>query len=757
MSKKNKKIIKKIKMQSGDMSIKYAREAAMPSIFEALVEIITNSDDAYEKLNNSLDYCGDLRIEFSRGGKKEPTILRVKDRGVGMSYEDMEKKLFKHTERVSDTSRGFFGRGLKDVTALGDVTVSSIKDEKFSEVILHKDLFISPIEKNIKANSNHKKLIGCKKSGTMIEVEIPPGSKAEYNPYSSTITNYLPNHYALSKILHEKHKTLNVTFVDLNDKGNESKLIFREPVAELVHEEKFNFSKINASAKFRLFKLKEIVEESGQGFRRVTGISVFGKKACFQKSFLDPILENEPLAFRYFGYLECDYIDKLMDEWQTNEINNKPHNPENNIFILDETRLKGLNLKHPFVSKYLFKEPIQILKKFIQDDKKTKNSGEITDLNLKKLVSDMMKDCSELLNDIDREEIGGDDKGDLSETEWRAIPTKINLLPEEEKTISVYTYKSNTNKSDNLEIFINNNDDKKNIEIKDAIVKLVPTSNNPNKLRAQFKLKGISPKEKIKLSFRNSGQIRTQAEAAVYVNKSRDFKNDIEFEYSAYRVALNGERNLKLFAKVPEVINDENIKAKVIVEDNQSILTKNECIFKIIPETNYAVGVIKVKGLKLESQTKLSVISSFAQTSTVIQVVSREEESKNPYDWKIGPFNLGKNRAVWDTTNPNVLLISSKNQTVKKYLGSEMEPFPYSQTPLFKLLLMEILAEKFAEKRVALIADNNPIEYADLTRYKQVNDIMQQSMVYYEKAKSVFIEKLHRKNFSDTEIKTASN
>jgi len=73
---KNNKIIELGEITADKMAIKHQRDLAMPSIFEALVEIITNSDDAYEKLHNSLKYCGDLRIEYERGGKKNQQLLK---------------------------------------------------------------------------------------------------------------------------------------------------------------------------------------------------------------------------------------------------------------------------------------------------------------------------------------------------------------------------------------------------------------------------------------------------------------------------------------------------------------------------------------------------------------------------------------------------------------------------------------------------------------------------------------------------------
>jgi hypothetical protein len=134
------------------------------------------------------------------------------------------------------------------------------------------------------------------------------------------------------------------------------------------------------------------------------------------------------------------------------------------------------------------------------------------------------------------------------------------------------------------------------------------------------------------------------------------------------------------------------------IDDPSSVKMPKQCVFKIIKDTNYAVGEVSVKGLKLESSSKIAVSTSLAQDSTLINVVSKIEENQNPYKWDVNPHDLGPNRAAWDVTNPNLLKISSKHSSVKKYLGSEKKPFPYSESPMFKLLLVEILAEKFAEK-----------------------------------------------------------
>jgi len=667
-----------------------------------------------------------------------------------MTFEEMKSKFLKYHKRTSTTSRSFFGRGLRDVTALGDVKVSSLHNGLFSEVVMRRDLSVSSKFQNAKPTKEILKYLGVKKNGTTVEVTIPIGSKSDYNLYAETIINRLPKHYALSRILDEKDKTINLIFIDVN-KGTEHKLFFSEPNGELVFEKEFEITKYSIKSKFKLYRLKDLIDESFPDSYKTTGIAVFGKKTCFQKNFLDRYLDKEPLAHRYYGYLECSHIDHLMDEWDKNESANKVHNSLNDNFILNPTRLEGMKISHPFV-KELFKEPIRTLIEFINKDKKKFLAGPETDEELSKLMNEMIKNCSDLLNDIDREESGGDNQGVLGVTEWRAIPSGIKILVGDEKNISIYTFKENVNKSNLLEVVVQDKD-KNFIEINNKYLELLPTKNDNKKYVASFKIKGIEPKERIDLIFRYNNQIKTQAKIDVYVEKNRKFNKDIEFEKKNYNVIRDGNRKINIFAKYPEIINEENLFGKILVDDSFSVSAPKQCNFRVIKDTNYAIGEITVKGLKLESSSKIIVSTILAQDSTLINVVSKEEDNKNPYQWDVNPHDLGPNRAAWDITNPNLLKISSKHSSIKKYLGSEKKPYPYSQTPMFKLLLVEILAEKFAEKRVDLIATNNPIEYSDIVKYKQPHEILQQANVYFEKAKSKFIDKLHSIWFKDEEIK----
>ena len=106
---------------------------SITSLTQALVELITNVDDAYERLNKpNKTYQGDCAIFYDRGGETRSTTLKISDKAAGMDADKLYSVLKKHGDKIKSegASRGFFARGLLDVSSIADVFIQTVKDKK---------------------------------------------------------------------------------------------------------------------------------------------------------------------------------------------------------------------------------------------------------------------------------------------------------------------------------------------------------------------------------------------------------------------------------------------------------------------------------------------------------------------------------------------------------------------------------------------------------------------------------------------------
>src|ERR1700687_921099 len=120
------------KMEYADrVAVQQADQAIRKDVVRALVELITNANDSYQRMKDAgLATTGRIVIELER--KHSNSVLRVRDNAEGKPDDDLDKKFGRYGEATSGfkegrSVRGLWGRGLKDsFFGLGHGSVSSI-------------------------------------------------------------------------------------------------------------------------------------------------------------------------------------------------------------------------------------------------------------------------------------------------------------------------------------------------------------------------------------------------------------------------------------------------------------------------------------------------------------------------------------------------------------------------------------------------------------------------------------------------------
>jgi len=117
--------------------IEQLAKTTIKNLIDGLVELITNADDSYKRLENEgKNTKGEIEIFLNRkkGGICEKLI--IKDYAEGMTQEYLEKKALVFAGDTSGyettkTVRALFGRGLKEtIIALGEGRIITVKDKK---------------------------------------------------------------------------------------------------------------------------------------------------------------------------------------------------------------------------------------------------------------------------------------------------------------------------------------------------------------------------------------------------------------------------------------------------------------------------------------------------------------------------------------------------------------------------------------------------------------------------------------------------
>lgn len=735
------------------------RQWAIKDTFDALVELITNSDDSYHRLYKHqlrAQDGGRILIETCASIKNIPVLI-VRDRAEGMTLQVMEKKLLNVGERSSEEGdRGFMARGAKDCSELGNVIFESIVDDKYYKATITSDADFIALEDGKSANQELRKSLHIEKgNGTVVTIEFTRHRLAR----PSSICENLPLHFALRDIMSE-NSPCEVLFRDLNDKENKLKnLTYYQPQGEIVcKKEEFVVQGYpDAKAELVIFRSPEPLEDISDKFRK-SGLIIKGRRGIHECSLLQPSFEKDIYGKRYFGRIDCDYIDFLMEDYDKRIKNREPLAIENPSLVVDPNRQGYLNRSHPFVTA-LLDLPTKRLKELIDNDHAAdkKPSGEIAGEDLKKRFDRLAKAASKFLSqqieDLDQATIDQEiDEGSFAKRGILIFPTYANVALGSVRSFGLYVNRDIFNK-EGAEVSLKS--DSEAIEFINPFVKLMAHKAKKNLLYGRFSIKGLVLKEQVCIETKCEGLPKAVALINVVENKieEREFIFPLEFEHKHYKIKEGSSKVLRIFAKYPEFVNTET-EIKVTSSDNVSLPIKGKCFLVPVQGSNFATAEVTVEARRLcHELLTLSAKLNDVEAITKVKIVQKEE-SGLPLKIELKDEDFGSFRAKWGDYEgqPYLLLISAKHSSLKRYLGPAPE-FIGRDSVHFRAILAEIVAESVCRKSLLLESKQQSwmFKWADL---KEDNLIAETVMAELQKRMKEFLPVAHQIMIEEKEIVT---
>ncbi|OBG55773.1 MULTISPECIES: ATP-binding protein [unclassified Mycobacterium] len=671
----------------GDRAFNQDAQAAMKSdIVRALIELITNADDAYGPTAG-----GKIRVEVEHR-RKSPWKVIVRDRATGMRMDKMRKVFGQLGGRTSGFEsghavRGNLGRGAKDVAAFGPVTFESICENYYSEMVLETDgTYDDPVERRV-TDEDRKRLGIPRGSGTVVTITVDSRFTC---PQHGTLVDKLSRHYQLRDINSDPRREL--TLVDLNSGDSEA---IRYGLPSLVEEVACDVAVpgYDAVASLRIWRLPERAENASNDPLRPEGILIKGNRAVYENTLFS--FESNIHGHWFTGSLTCPMIDELARSYDDRESRDQQHTAENPTPIITRTR-DGLEHEHPFYKSLVECVEPHLARLVKAEEKKAKETPANESARLRKAFDSLGRDLAQLvdadLREVDEDGLGGGPGSGGSEP-IRIIPENPVLYIGEDKTLSVVVMKSVGANEFSVEVD------------PEGVVQILDT--NPFELRqhprrddcliGQIHIRPLIEDEETYLTV-TCGE--SEAVTTVYVRPERETPDPVppstlEFAKKRYQLAHMRRRNLVLRAPTEIINRAGSSRARVTSSDQGVVVLGADVELDFDEEQLCFVGRVMVDPRVLGANAILT--ASLGDEVATCEVAVREREGGGPsLQIRIVDEVAGRYRAYMDRADDvTVIKILGGHPAIRRYIGPGPD-FPNQDDPAARSVIAEIIAEQAA-------------------------------------------------------------
>jgi len=661
-------------------------EAMGGDIVRALIETITNSDDAYGKKP------GKIRIEIEH--RRGPWKVITKDRATGMTASRMEDAIVHLGGRTSGFEdgadvRGNLGRGSKDIAAFGPVEFESICNYEYAHMMLDQDGNYT-LDPPRKASPEDRDRLGIPRAnGTRVTIIVQENIRC---PQHAKLVAKLSRHYQLRDIMADSNRE--VTLVDLNTGGEPDVLRFSFPDLPVVLETDIPIDGYpEATARLTIFRNAERYDDPLSDPVRPAGILIKGRRAIYENALFR--FETNPYAGWFSGRLECPYIDDLAREYDRRLLAHEKQDEQNPVPIITRRR-DGLQKSHPFYKALAAAVETCLGPLVAEEEKRSREHVSTESTHLRRMLNGLSHDLSKLidedLREIDEEGLLGSDVPGVNLPPIRLIPEEVVLYMGENKTVSVMVVPELCSSDVVVQC-----EPAGVVEILDgASVSLTPHRKRPDLLAGQIHLRPLL--EDLTLLTVRCGD--HSATAIVEVRSEREIievepqpVDHFQFERDNYQIAWTRKKTIQILAPLADIA-EQGTDAFVSSSEPGVVIRKSKVQFSLNEEVEHYVAEVTVEARILSSQVTLT--ARLGNLTTTCRVVVTKKEEGPSLDIRIKDEEAGNYRALVEKEGSlTVIKIMGLHPIMKRYRGPAPD-FPGADLPTTKLLIAEIVADQVA-------------------------------------------------------------
>lgn len=477
--------------------IQQLAKGTIKTLIEAIVELVTNSDDSYRRLEGQgAQASGEIQIRVKRrkGGLCEE--LSVYDRAEGMDRGALARAI----EFGGDSSglsagrtvRGLFGRGLKEaIISLGEGEVVSVKNDVADGVRIHWDKKERKAryqfwEEPLPATNELRSTWGIA-DGNGTHVRIKVSNEKIKCPDEKTLAPQITNHFALREINSSSLRRVKLFFEGECGRKyampykSESLIRFSVPPGQQVLEKEVRLARSGDRIVVRVFETLEELEPLHNNPCSKAGLLIKTAGAVLDNRLFR--FEHERAARYFFGEVRCDGIAERLRA--------------GDLGIIDPNRA-GMDWRDEYCQR-LQSEVEKVIQALIDRKKRELETAEksvpteAVKKNLDKVCHLMNRLAKEVLEEL--EDIG--DGGDVRRGEVNDLtvkPSYAYIKVEKPRGFSVYVPKGFIKTAESLS-YVHAESDNDSISIIEQSILLGPYAKDESLLYGRFTVVGTAEGE----------------------------------------------------------------------------------------------------------------------------------------------------------------------------------------------------------------------------------------------------------------------
>lgn len=662
-----------------------AHDAMRGDIIRALIETITNSDDAYGESDGKIR----LEIEHRRG----PWKVISRDRAKGMTAARMKSAITQLGGRTSgfeggERVRGNLGRGAKDLAAFGIVTFESICDGYCAKLTLN-PTGQWDLDRERTARQDDRDRLHIPKNGTVVTINVDENHRCSQH---SKLAEKLPKHVQLRDILSDPRRE--VQLVDLG-KGTTNILRYTQPDLPVLFSGRLPIEGYpDAIAEVSIHRNPERYEDPQSDSYRPGGLLLTGRRAIYESTLFR--FENNPHAGWFSGRVRCEYIDKLAMDYDQRLVEHKPQNQLNSMPIICRHR-DGLQRSHPFYKALALavEQPLGELVAAEEKMSREQTARESPELrrSLDALGRELARLIDEDLRELDEEGLRGAGGSDKQPLPLRLVPEDVVVYAGEDKTITLLVRGDLSNGQPLVEL-----DPEGVVELIDGpTVPLSVHKTRPDILTGQIRVRPLVEGEQTILTATCSGH-STAAVLEVRPERVVDeipipAPDTLQFERDRYQLAWMKKKSIRVLAPV-ELVAEEGTNLRVESSDAGVVVLGKGTSLELDEDVEYYAAEITIEARKLGARA--TVRAQLGTTTAACAVVVAREEGGPNLRIQLDPMPAGNFRALVERKGDLTLIkIMAEHSGIKRYLGAGPK-YPYQNLSASKVIVAEIVAGEAA-------------------------------------------------------------